>query len=189
MIEHIKKLPRIPAIWTTCVLVLVICYGAFLRPQQKILKTLKAENTNKAKEFEILQTLQLPREQKNLTDQLNAREQQYQNLVFSPTDLSSLDFHIREMVSQRDLQDFTCKNIFSREDKSFKTYIHIGQQKLNIHAMCGFAGFIRFLNDLERHQPAAFVTEFRLTRDYVRSENDLAAASLDVCVFYEKDKN
>jgi len=181
------KLPKITLIWIACFLALSACYGIFLVPQHHTLSQMQARNEQRALEFEALQKLKSPIEQAQYKGRLNMRQQQYQNLVFSADELSNLGFDIQTMAAKYEFQDFTSKTLFTKSDKAFEAFKHIGQQQMSIKTLCDFPGFIRFLNDLERHEPAVFVTEFKLTRNYAKTVNDPASASLDLSLLYERE--
>ncbi len=170
-------------IWAVSLVVLIITYGLVLFPKQQKMRHLKQETAASQRAIEALQQLTSPKARATLQEHQDQLETQVRRLVFNEEELSRFDFKVREMASQSHLTHFNSRNRFKESQPASPGQGQLRRQQISMSAQCDFMGFLQFINELERHEPAAFITQFQLNHNYENNKQPQTVATLDVSIY------
>jgi hypothetical protein len=136
MFENLKPAVRWLIAWALCLAGLAIFHFAFVTPRARALLDCRRET--------------------------GAQAQQYGDFVFNSDELNGLDFRIRSLAEKNGLWDFSGRYVATTSTIGTTRFKRIAQRELVLSFNCGFPDFLRFVNELERHQPFMFVNQFTI---------------------------
>jgi len=184
MVTKLRPYVPIAVIWLIWLACLLAAYWLAVIPQQRLLERCQVEISQKAERRDFLQRAKSPEAQERTREELEALEQKNGDFLFHTDDLNTLDFRVHELASSKRLTDFSGQNVTSGLDGRVLALKHVAQRELLVSFRCNFPDFVRFVNELERHQPILLVNQFTLKR--VSDVDEKLSGEMELAVFYEK---
>jgi hypothetical protein len=169
--------------WVLCLAALVAFHVTYVMPRGRTLAACRDETQVKSDRFSRLTRARSPKEQERRKTEQAAAEQKYADFVFGSNEISKLDFVIREIADRNRLQDFSARHTTTTTAIGTLKLKQIAQSELIISFTGDFPSMLRFVNDLERHQPAVFVNQFTLRGAATKS--DTLACDMECSVLYQ----
>ncbi|MFC1762849.1 hypothetical protein ACFL6U_12320 [Planctomycetota bacterium] len=179
-----RTVPWIGITWGFCLALIVVLYGVLLRPRQQQLDKIKREVVETTQRLEVLQKVKSLTARQRLTEEVTQLQDQLHRVCFLSDQLNSLDFRIHDLATENALEDFACRNLFGKEDKPFEKYKVLDQRRLTASFYADFPSFVRFLNGLERHEPALYISSFALVSNFTK-EDTRPSARIDFFALHE----
>jgi hypothetical protein len=159
-------------------------YGFLFYPRQEQLRRLTAEVKGLEERLTLLQQAQSPRYREEQMQTLAQQRAQCEQLLFAIKDLNRLDFRLRELARDSQVQGFESRNVFEQVDKPVEKLKRIDQRKMMTQCKADFPQFLRFLNAMERDEPVLFVSQFGLSQTFDPGEKPVG--HIEVFALHEK---
>ncbi len=148
--------------WVIGLAVLAIFHFAVVVPNGRALADSRQRVADKVERVTFLRNARSERQQQRIRMEQEDHERQYREFVFDTNDLNRLDFLIRDLAEGHNLADFSGRTVGTATNIGGVGFQRIAQRNLVLSFQCGFAQLVRFINELERHQPVIFVDQFTI---------------------------
>jgi hypothetical protein len=179
----IRTAIRLVGAWVLCLIALGAFHLGYVAPRERSLTACSAEAKTKFDRASLLMRAKSPKEQERRKTELTTAERKYAEFVLAADEISKLDFAIREIADRNKLQDFSARHTTTTTAVGPVKLKQIAQSELLISFTGGFPGILRFVNDLERHEPVVFVNQFSLRRDAIKT--DTLACDMECSVLHQ----
>ena len=160
MSRNAKLVVRFLIAWLMGLVALAIFHFAVVVPKSRTLADCRQRVADKAQRLTFLRNARSQRQQQRVRMEQEDREQQYREFVFDTNDLNRLDFLIRDLAEGHGLADFSGRTVGTTASVGGTELKRIAQRNVVLSFRCGFGQLVRFINQLERHQPVIFVDQF-----------------------------
>jgi hypothetical protein len=131
-------------------------------PQEKAVTACQGQIDTKTERFNLLTNAKSARELERIKARQEEREQKFAEFVFSREEMNRLDFAIQGIAEKNALADFSARPVGTTTALGATKLKHVAQRELVLSFTSDFPNILRFVNDLERHQPAVFVKQFTI---------------------------
>jgi len=158
--RNAKLVVRFLIVWVIGLAALAIFHFAVVLPGGRALGDCRRRVADKVERVTFLRNARSERRQQRIRMEREDRERQYREFVFDTNDLNRLDFLIRDLAEGHDLADFSGRTVGTATKIGGEELKRIAQRNVVLSFRCGFAQLVRFINELERHQPIIFVDQF-----------------------------
>ena len=162
MSRNAKLVVRFLIAWVIGLAALVAFHFAVVVPNGRALADGRQRVADKAQRVTFLRNARSERQQQDIRMKLEERERQYREFVFDTNDLNRLDFLIRDLAEGHGLADFSGRTVGTARTIGGEELKRIAQRNLVLSFRCDFGQLVRFINQLERHQPVIFVDQFTI---------------------------
>ena len=172
-------------LWLLGLLGLGAAYRTYLYPRQQLLQNLRRDTHRMSDRLMQLQQAQSPQYQQQLVQALSEEQTRCERLLFSDLELNRLDFRLRELARDHAVDAFESSNIFERTDKHIEQLKRVDQRQIVTQCEAEFPQFLRFLNALERNEPALFVAQLGLSCPFEPDRKP--TGQIELFALHEKD--
>jgi len=183
MSRDLKSLVRLAVAWVICLMVVAAFHFALVGPQARALTTGRALATAKAERFSLLRGAKSARAQEQIKEEQEELERRYADFVLTSEQMNDLDFRIRAIAEKSGIREFSARHLGTVSKMGDTPLKQIAQRDLAVSFNCTFGDFLRFVNEMERHQPILIVDQFTL-KTGAQKESGLSCM-LDCCVLYQ----
>jgi hypothetical protein len=149
-------------VWVIGLFVLLAFHFGFVARQAKAVNALRGQVIAKADRFTFLKAAKSPREQEHLAEAQKELERQYSDFVFTSEQLNELDFELRALADKNNLSEFSARHVGTTTKIIATPLKQIAQRDLVLSFGCTFPDFLRFVNEMERHQPILIADQYTL---------------------------
>jgi hypothetical protein len=170
-------------VWVVGLAALLVFHFAFVTRQAQVVKACRQQVIAKADWFTFLKGARSTREQERLAETQKELERQYGDFVFSGEQMNQLDFELRALAEKNNLSEFSARHGGTATKIVATPLKQIAQRDLILSFNGTFPDFLRFVNELERHQPILIVDQFTL-RTGNQKESGLAC-TLECSLLYQ----
>ena len=174
---------RMLVVWVIGLVVLLVFHFAFVARQARAVDASRQQVIAKADRYTFLKGAKSTREQERLAEVQKDLERQYSDFVFSSEQMNQLDFELRALAEKNNLSGFSARHVGSTTKIIATPLKQIAQRDLVLSFNCTFPDFLRFVNEMERHQPITIVDQYTL-RTGVQKEGGLTC-TLECCLLYQ----
>jgi len=168
-----KKIKTLAVLWIGCFALLAAFYYLFLVPQQKSLDTLRAKINAEEEKRADLRLAGMPSVQKEYRKKIENLQKRLNEMVSGYDDSSSMTFAVSKIAREKNISSFTSKGVKRVLDPTLEKCKNISEKRIRVSVNSDFAGFIQYLNSLERNQPVIFVDKFSLEKNSKKSTLDV----------------
>jgi hypothetical protein len=183
MLMNVKPAVRWLIAWGLCLVALGVFHFAFVAPRGRALTASRGDAVAGAKQFSFLKNAKSAREQERAKMEQQDLERQYSDFVFNSDEMNGLDFRIRSIAEKNGLWDFSSRHVATTSTLGTTKLQRVAQRELVLSFSCGFPDFLRFVNEMERHQPIMFVNQFTI-RNVAGKEAGLSC-DMECSVLYQ----
>jgi len=184
MSRELKSLVRLAVAWVVCLAALAVFHFALVAPQARALAASREAVAAKAERFRLLRDAKSARGQQRLQEEQEELERRYANFVFTGEQMNELDFRLRSLAEKNGVQEFSARHVETVSKIGSTELKGIAQRSLVLSMACSFPEFLRFLNELERHQPLVLVDQFTLQTTAGRQTG--LSSTMDCAILYQK---
>jgi hypothetical protein len=148
--------------WVLCLAALVAFHVACVMPREQALATCRNDVRARSDRFDRLTKAKSATEQERVKTREADLEHRYSDFVFGGDEMNKLNFAIQAIANKDGLQDFSARRTSTTTSLGTTKLKQIAQAEWLLSFTGDFAGMLRFMNDLERHQPVVLVNQFTI---------------------------
>jgi hypothetical protein len=183
MMMNVKPAVQWLIAWGIGLVLLVVFHLAFVAPRGRALSDCRRQTTAEAQRFSFLKNAKSAKERDRAKREQEDLQRQYSDFVFNNDELNGLDFRIRSLAEKNGMSDFSSRHVATTSTIGTLKLTRITRRELVLSFNCAFPDFLRFVNELERHQPIMLVNQFTV-RNVIGKEAGLSC-DMECSILYQ----
>lgn len=183
-----KYFKTVALTWAGCFILFVLTYMVVLAPQQKSQKQVGNQLAETKQMYDSAIEAGKEDTKTRQKEEIKNLQNKLKDFTVDFEDSANLTFDISQIANEKKVGSFSIKmqegNIGGPAGTDLK---HLQENQININFEGDFNQFATFLNALERHRPAVFVDNFKITRSQ-RDDSD-HKVNMKLAVFVRKQQD
>jgi Tfp pilus assembly protein PilO len=181
-----KYIKSAATIWAVCFGLLALAYMFVLVPQKKSLAQIRQQLAVGKQAYESAKQASEEEYQLKQREEIEHLESKLRDFVVGREDSDNITFDISQIAKQKKVENFSINHL----DKSKRGVADklecdfIAESYISVSFAGEFDQFAKLLNTLERHRPAVFVDEFKITRS--NKEGSAHKVDMEMAIFVKK---
>ena len=179
-----RYIKRVAILWSSTVVPLLLFYLLVALPAQAELDDLRQIAGEKESEYEELTQAASASRREEMEKEIAGLKERYEAFTAQAEEVSQIRSRIRQIAEELRLRSFASKVLFEGHNPAFAKFRYVEERNMSGSFEGDFVSFLAFVNRLERHEPAIFVDQFKLTRDM--THRTLVSGEIELAVLGEK---
>ncbi|MFC1762846.1 hypothetical protein ACFL6U_12305 [Planctomycetota bacterium] len=151
--------------WLVGVCLVGIVGSLLVGSRRQCLAALHVQQSHAQDQLDQLYQALNPSRRSDVRRRLETLVEQYKTVCFNSEALDMLAFDLENLATEANLQGLSARHVEGKSDRYVADFKHIAQRFYRLSFYADFPAFIRFVNRLERYQPALFVDTFHIAAE------------------------